>query len=100
MIAQVAFGRGLILPVMVPLVGFGVALTGTLVVHYLTASVERAQTRDLFSRFVPDSVVAQVLERADTEDDVRLGGELLTAPCCSATSGASRASPRAASRPR
>jgi adenylate cyclase len=78
-IAQVAFGRGLILPVMVPLVGLGVALTGTLVVHYLTASVERAQTRDLFSRFVPDSVVAQVLERADTEDDVRLGGELLTA---------------------
>ena len=63
----------------VPLVGLGVALAGTLVVHYLTASVERAQTRDLFSRFVPDSVVAQVLERADTEDDVRLGGELLTA---------------------
>ena len=78
-IAQVAFGRGLILPVVVPLVGLGVALTGTLVVHYLTASVERAQTRDLFSRFVPDSVVSQVLERADTEDDVRLGGELLTA---------------------
>ena len=78
-IAQVAFGRGLILPVVVPLVGLGVALAGTLVVHYLTASVERAQTRDLFSRFVPDSVVAQVLERADTEDDVRLGGELLTA---------------------
>ena len=78
-IAQVAFGRGLILPVVVPLTGLAVALTGTLVVHYLTASVERAQTRDLFSRFVPDSVVAQVLERADTEDDVRLGGELLTA---------------------
>ena len=78
-LAQVAFGRGLILPVVVPLVGLGVALAGALVVHYLTASVERAQTRDLFSRFVPDSVVAQVLERADTEDDVRLGGELLTA---------------------
>ena len=28
---------------------------------------------------MPDSVVAQVLERADSEDDVRLGGELLTA---------------------
>jgi adenylate cyclase len=78
-VAQVAFGRGLILPVVVPLIGLGIALTGALVVHYLTASVERAQTRDLFSRFVPDSVVAQVLERADTEDDVRLGGELLTA---------------------
>ena len=50
-VAQVAFGRELILPVVVP----------------------------LFARFVPDSVVAQVLERADTEDDVRLGGELLTA---------------------
>jgi adenylate cyclase len=76
---QVAFGRELILPVIVPLVGLAIALVGTLVVHYLTASVERAQTRDLFSRFVPDSVVAQVLARADTEDDVRLGGELLTA---------------------
>ena len=78
-VAQFAFGHELILPVVVPLVGLGIALVGTLVVHYLTASVERAQTRDLFSRFVPDSVVAQVLERADTEDDVRLGGELLTA---------------------
>jgi adenylate cyclase len=48
-------------------------------VQWMTASVERTQTRDLFSRFVPDSVVAQVLERADSEDDVRLGGELLTA---------------------
>jgi adenylate cyclase len=78
-VAQFAFGHELILPVVVPLVGLAIALVGTLVVHYLTASVERAQTRDLFSRFVPDSVVAQVLERADTEDDVRLGGELLTA---------------------
>ena len=78
-VVQVAFGRGLILPVIVPLVGLSIALAGSLVVHYLTASVERAQTRDLFSRFVPDSVVAQVLERADSEDDVRLGGELLTA---------------------
>ena len=78
-VAQLAFGRGLILPVLVPLVGLGIALVGALLVHYLTASVERAQTRDLFARFVPDSVVAQVLERADSEDDVRLGGELLTA---------------------
>src|SRR4051794_14308254 len=76
---QIAFGRGLILPVLIPMAGMAIALAGALVVHYLTASVERAQTRDLFSRFVPDSVVAQVLARADTEDDVRLGGELLTA---------------------
>ena len=76
---QLAFGQGLILPVVVPLIGLGFALVGALAVHWMTASVERTQTRDLFSRFVPDSVVAQVLERADTEDDVRLGGELLTA---------------------
>ena len=63
----------------VPLIGLGFALVGALAVHWMTASVERTQTRDLFSRFVPDSVVAQVLERADSEDDVRLGGELLTA---------------------
>ena len=63
----------------VPLIGLGLALVGALAVHWMTASVERTQTRDLFSRFVPDSVVAQVLERADSEDDVRLGGELLTA---------------------
>ena len=79
LLAQFAFGRGLILPVVLPLIGLGIALVGALAVHWMTASVERAQTRDLFSRFVPDSVVAQVLERADSEDDVRLGGELLTA---------------------
>ncbi|MEO8688940.1 MAG: adenylate/guanylate cyclase domain-containing protein [Solirubrobacteraceae bacterium] len=77
--AQFAFGRGLILPVVVPLIGLGFALVGALAVHWMTASVERTQTRDLFSRFVPDSVVSQVLERADSQDDVRLGGELLSA---------------------
>jgi adenylate cyclase len=79
LVVQFAFGRGLILPVVVPLIGLGFALVGALAVHWMTASVERSQTRDLFSRFVPDSVVAQVLERADSQDDVRLGGELLTA---------------------
>jgi adenylate cyclase len=79
LVVQFAFSRGLILPVVVPLIGLGFALVGALAVHWMTASVERSQTRDLFSRFVPDSVVAQVLERADSQDDVRLGGELLTA---------------------
>jgi adenylate cyclase len=78
-LAQFAFGKGLILPVVVPLIGLAFALVGALAVHWMTASVERTQTRDLFSRFVPDSVVAQVLERADSQDDVRLGGELLSA---------------------
>ncbi len=76
---QLAFGGGLILPLIVPLVGLAVGFIGALLVHWLTATFERAQTRDLFARFVPDSVVSQVLDRADSEEDVRLGGELLCA---------------------
>ena len=44
-VAQIAFGRELILPVVVPLVGLAIALVGRS--SLLTASVERAQTRDL-----------------------------------------------------
>ena len=78
-IAQLAFGAGLILPVVVPLIALGIGFLGTLLVQWLTATFERAQTRDLFARFVPDSVVAQVLDRADDDEDIRLGGELLRA---------------------
>src|SRR6185503_3745718 len=34
--------------------------------------LERARVHDVFSRFLPEHVVAEVLERAD--DDLRLGG--------------------------
>ncbi|HYM57270.1 MAG TPA: adenylate/guanylate cyclase domain-containing protein [Solirubrobacteraceae bacterium] len=78
-VVQLAFGADLILPLVVPLIGLAVGFLGALLVHWLTATFERAQTRDLFARFVPDSVVAQVLDRADDEEDVRLGGELLQA---------------------
>jgi adenylate cyclase len=69
------------MPVVLPLSGLGLALLGTLAALRLTAPLERTEERqrELFSRFLPDSVVAQVLERANTEDDLRLGGELLTA---------------------
>jgi adenylate cyclase len=77
--AQLAFGGGLILPVVVPLVGLALGFLGSLLVNWLTASVERQQTRDLFARFVPDSVVAEVLSQADDAEDVRLGGKLLSA---------------------
>jgi adenylate cyclase len=78
-VVQLAFGADLILPLVVPMIGLAVGFLGALLVHWLTATFERAQTRDLFARFVPDSVVAQVLDRADDEEDVRLGGELLHA---------------------
>ena len=40
---------------------------------------ERARTRDVFARFVPDTVVDQVLTRATEEGDPRLGGERMDA---------------------
>jgi hypothetical protein len=40
-VAQIAFGRGLILPVTVPLIGLAVALVGALLVHWVTASVNQ-----------------------------------------------------------
>jgi adenylate cyclase len=81
LVVQLAFNRGLILPVLVPMLGITLALLGVIAVVALTAPLERTEQRqrELFSRFLPDPVVAQVLERAKTEDDLRLGGELLTA---------------------
>ena len=45
---------------------------GALGAHYLLAAFERERVRDVFSRFVPESVVEQVLARTDS--DLRLGG--------------------------
>lgn len=78
--AQLLFGGAdLIVPVVAPLAGLAVGLVGTLVVHWLTASLERTRTRDVFARFVPDAVVDQVLARATEAGDPRLGGERMDA---------------------
>jgi adenylate cyclase len=74
-VAQLLFGRGWIVPVVAPLVGLALGFVGTLVVHWLAAAFERARTRDVFARFVPDTVVDEVLTRATEEGDPRLGGE-------------------------
>jgi adenylate cyclase len=47
------------------------ALLLTAAIHGLTIAFERANTRDAFARFVPESVVDQVLQDAD---GLRLGG--------------------------
>jgi adenylate cyclase len=78
-IAQLLFGAGWIVPVVAPLAGLAVGFVGTLLAHWLTAAFERARTRDVFSRFVPDTVVDQVLARATEEGDPRLGGERMDA---------------------
>src|SRR5262249_46290058 len=45
---------------------------GTLAVYYTLAAFERERIRTMFARFVPETVVDEVL--ADTDDDLRLGG--------------------------
>ena len=77
--AQLAFDAGWIVPVVAPLAALAAGLVGTLLVFWLSATFERARTRDAFARFVPDAVVDQVLTRATEEGDPRLGGERMDA---------------------
>jgi adenylate cyclase len=70
-----AFAAGLILPVVYPLLAALVAAAGVLVIAATAATYERERVRERFTRFVPDSVVDEVLAR--TEDDLRLGGTRL-----------------------
>jgi adenylate cyclase len=76
-VVQVAFDGGHILPLIYPVGALALSEIGSIAVHGATAALERERTRDLFSRFVPEQVVAQVVEQ--TDDDLRLGGQRLTA---------------------
>jgi adenylate cyclase len=69
---QLAFNSGRILAFVYPLGALVLTSTGALGVHYLTTAIERERVRDLFSRFVPEDVVDDVLARAD--EGLRLGG--------------------------
>ncbi len=72
---QVAFERGLVLTFVYPLTALVLSSVGATGAHYLIAAFERERVRGVFSRFVPDTVVEQVLAR--TDEDLRLGGEEL-----------------------
>jgi len=69
---QIAFNSGLIVPVVYPLLALVLGTLGTLVVLYMSETVERERVRDVFSRFVPTGVVDEVLASAD--ENFRLGG--------------------------
>ncbi len=69
---QIAFNAGLITAFVYPLLAFLLAGFGALIVHHVGVSIERLRTRDLFGRFVPDSVVNEVLTEAGA--GLRLGG--------------------------
>jgi adenylate cyclase len=70
--AQLLFNAGWIVAVAVPMLTYAVGLVGALAVDLVTSAFERERLYDLFSRFVPDQVVAEVVAQA--EDGVRLGG--------------------------
>jgi adenylate cyclase len=66
------FAGGTIVAFVFPLLALVIGAVGSLVVQYFTETRERQRTKLLFSRFVPEDVVDQVLDQAD--DDLRLGG--------------------------
>ena len=70
--ALLSFQNGHIISYVYPLWALGLATVGSLAVHYVVTAFEKERVRDVFSRFVPDTVVDQVLDQAD--DDLRLGG--------------------------
>ena len=74
---QLLFEGGEILLFTIPLLAFVVAFVGALAVDLVTGAFERERLYDLFSRFVPDQVVAEVVAQAD--QGVRLGGVARTA---------------------
>lgn len=71
-LVQVLFNGGRIVSFVYPIATLVLVSVGVLGVHYLTAAFERERVRDLFSRFVPENVVDDVLARAD--EGLRLGG--------------------------
>jgi adenylate cyclase len=69
--AQVAFEAGVIVTIVYAAVAGILALLLTAAIHGITIAFERANTREAFARFVPESVVEEVLRSAD---GLRLGG--------------------------
>ena len=69
--AQLAFDDGTIVTVVYALAAAVAAILATSAIHGVTVAFERAHTREAFARFVPESVVDEVLRSAD---GARLGG--------------------------
>ena len=70
---QLSFDHGRVVLFTYPLLSLAISTVGSIVVWYVLEAFERALTRDVFARFVPASVVDQVLAR--TGGELRLGGE-------------------------
>jgi adenylate cyclase len=70
--AQLAFNGGHIIPFVYSAGALLLSTGGALSVQLVTIAFERERVRDLFSRFVPENVVDEVLASAD--HGLRLGG--------------------------
>jgi adenylate cyclase len=71
--AILAFSQGRIVSFVYPMSALILSTVGALAVHYVVTAFEKERVRDVFSRFVPETVVDQVLANADA--DLRLGGK-------------------------
>jgi adenylate cyclase len=67
-----AFNQDVIVSFVYPLAALILSTVGAIAVHYVVTSFEKERVRDVFSRFVPETVVEQVLTQADA--DLRIGG--------------------------
>lgn len=67
-----AFQAGWIVSFVYPLSALILSTVGAIAIHYIVTAFEKERVRDVFSRFVPDTVVDQVLEQSG--EDLRLGG--------------------------
>jgi adenylate cyclase len=70
---QLAFNNGVIVSFLYPLASLMLGVVGALAIGLVLDAFERERVRDVFSRFVPEPVVAEVLKNVD--DDLRLGGK-------------------------
>ena len=70
---QLAFNSGTIVAFLYPLASLLLGVTGALAIALVLGAFERERVRDVFSRFVPEQVVADVLKNVD--EDLRLGGK-------------------------
>lgn len=69
---QLSFNHGRIVSFVYPMTALALSTVGSMAVGIAMTAFEREQVRDVFTRFVPESVVSEVLKRTDA--DLRLGG--------------------------
>jgi adenylate cyclase len=67
-----AFDQGKVASFVYPLAALILSTVGAIAVHWVVTAFEKERVRDVFSRFVPETVVDQVLANADA--DLRLVG--------------------------